>query len=319
MVNIPNVDGRIWNIETKTADIIAEYQSCGSAVVVLNNEGPDAAELGIYSLLDYLCMKFGFEKSKITVVTRNQLEQHPEYCIEINPPWTVPLAQHFAKTTNLPSKEITKHFGIFIGRSNWQRLYLSSHIHQHYQSISLQTFHYTPDSEFHKSHLGFDQLIHEKGLAASLMSASLINNSPLSSTVPDYPIVAPENFNIAKLYKDFFVEVVCETYNYGNTFFPTEKIWRPMMCRTPFLIQGPRGFLKNLRKMGFQTFSNYWDESYDEDGIQLGIETILQNLKMLSLLSVSKLDDMYVSMKPILDNNYEVFMNIDFDSWQVFK
>jgi hypothetical protein len=65
-------------------------------------------------------------------------------------------------------------------------------------------------------------------------------------------------------YDHFHIELVCETYTLGDTFFPTEKTVRPIMAAKPVLVYGPRYFLKNLRKLGFETYSSCWDESYDE-------------------------------------------------------
>jgi hypothetical protein len=50
----------------------------------------------------------------------------------------------------------------------------------------------------------------------------------------------------------------------GITFFPTEKIFRPITGRRPFVVFGSTHFLNNLRELGFETYSECWDESYDQ-------------------------------------------------------
>jgi hypothetical protein len=50
----------------------------------------------------------------------------------------------------------------------------------------------------------------------------------------------------------------------GITFFPTEKIFRPITGRRPFVVFGPIHFLNNLRGLGFRTYGECWDESYDQ-------------------------------------------------------
>jgi hypothetical protein len=65
-------------------------------------------------------------------------------------------------------------------------------------------------------------------------------------------------------YDRFNVELVCETYTLGETFFVTEKTVRPIVGNRPFLVYGPINYLNNLRQIGFETFSDIWDESYDE-------------------------------------------------------
>ena len=59
------------------------------------------------------------------------------------------------------------------------------------------------------------------------------------------------------------MDIVVETYVSGQSFFPTEKTLRPIIAQTPFIVMGPKGYLANLRRMGFMTFGQWWDESYD--------------------------------------------------------
>jgi hypothetical protein len=64
-------------------------------------------------------------------------------------------------------------------------------------------------------------------------------------------------------YDRFQIELVAETYTIGNTFFATEKTYRPIMATKPILVYGPRHFLSRLQDKGFETWSSCWDESYD--------------------------------------------------------
>jgi hypothetical protein len=71
------------------------------------------------------------------------------------------------------------------------------------------------------------------------------------------------NTSLLQHYQKFAVEIVCETYTQGNTFFPTEKTIRPLMAAKPIMIYGPQYYLSRLRSMGFRTYHDIWDESYD--------------------------------------------------------
>jgi hypothetical protein len=77
--------------------------------------------------------------------------------------------------------------------------------------------------------------------------------------------------------------------------------------------------LKNLKKLGFKTFSDYWDESYDEDGQILGTQRILDNVSRLSKLTGQELHSMYIDMLPILNHNYNTMMEMDSKSFDIFK
>jgi len=72
------------------------------------------------------------------------------------------------------------------------------------------------------------------------------------------------NRSLLEHYADFHVEIVAETYCYGETFFPTEKTVRPITAGKPMLIMGPKNFLRRLRDQGFRTWSELWDETYDD-------------------------------------------------------
>lgn len=72
------------------------------------------------------------------------------------------------------------------------------------------------------------------------------------------------NRDILAHYHRFAIEIVCETYARGDSYFPTEKTVRPLAAGKPIVVYAPRHFLRRLRDQGFQTWHDLWDESYDE-------------------------------------------------------
>jgi len=67
-----------------------------------------------------------------------------------------------------------------------------------------------------------------------------------------------------RCYTDTWFSVVTETiYDYPHS-FRTEKIWKPILMAHPFVVAANKGYLKDLRNAGFQTFSSVIDESYDQ-------------------------------------------------------
>ena len=71
------------------------------------------------------------------------------------------------------------------------------------------------------------------------------------------------DFDIAD-YNSTDIEVVLETLFDDNRLHLTEKSLRPVACGQPFIIAGTYGSLEYLRSYGFKTFSDVWDESYDQ-------------------------------------------------------
>ena len=64
--------------------------------------------------------------------------------------------------------------------------------------------------------------------------------------------------------------MVTETVYRGKKNHLTEKTFKPIVMQQPFIIQSCKGSLEYLRRYGFKTFADFWDESYDEadDGVR---------------------------------------------------
>jgi hypothetical protein len=114
------------------------------------------------------------------------------------------------------------------------------------------------------------------------------------------------------VFRDIFLWVAGETYiPDGHTKF-SEKTVKAILYERPFVSYGNPGILKYLKKFGFRTFSDYWDESYDDikdDDIKIEkISLIIQDLCKKDLTELNK---MYINMKPILQHNKKLLQETD--------
>jgi len=102
--------------------------------------------------------------------------------------------------------------------------------------------------------------------------------------------------------------VVTETNFYDDKLHLTEKIFKPIVTRRPFILVSAPGNLAYLRSYGFKTFSDYIDESYDdEQDPDKRIEMITRELEKLCQLSHTELMDMFDKMQDILEFNHQHF------------
>jgi hypothetical protein len=200
---------------------------------------------------------------------------------------------------------------------------LASAPYTEYQNDTAMTFHYNRDLEFHRPHCGIDELINQN-IELSMLDKinALIQASPitLDSMLEEYPMLSPAHLNIAKVYHNFFCEIVCETYFTGTSFYPTEKIWRPIMLKTPFIVHGPQNYLENLKRLGFKTFDTWWSEGYSEDPHNHQPIEILNIIKDLSCRTTDELAHMYQEMQPVLEHNLATLQSLtakDFE--QIFN
>ena len=67
-----------------------------------------------------------------------------------------------------------------------------------------------------------------------------------------------------KIYDNSWYTIVAETHTSNRFFFATEKIGKPLCAGRIFLVASGKHYLKTLRSLGFQTFDDIIDESYDE-------------------------------------------------------
>lgn len=64
---------------------------------------------------------------------------------------------------------------------------------------------------------------------------------------------------------DTAIHIVAETVFDQNKIHLTEKIFKPIVMRQPFVVFAGAGSLAYLKKYGFKTFDSVWDESYDQE------------------------------------------------------
>lgn len=112
-----------------------------------------------------------------------------------------------------------------------------------------------------------------------------------------------------------FLHIVTETCFWDTRTHLTEKIFKPIVARQPFVLLGCAGNLKYLQSYGFKTFDRWWDEGYDEieEPIQR-LKKVVQIIDNICSMSFDELENMLKGMKYILDYNYELFYSKDFVS-----
>jgi len=319
------INDRIWDPMIKAAEIALTLERHGSVVIDLNGEAPAIEDTMLCDLFAYLESQ-NLDISKITVLTGNPIETYNKTSVRFVPEsfYEFALFQEYHK--NIPThKNIKYHFGNFVSRTTMPRLLIASHLYSNYQDKTFQTFHYDYSNEYHKTHIELDKLLNEYGAKSVEFdeAVNLLKNSPIVQTpVKSYPILHYTEDIMTepcRWYPNFFVDVICETWPNEQGFYVTEKFWRAVATKTPFIIYGPRHVLTNLKKLGFKTFDNYWNEGYQEDFSRDRINIIKQVIKQLSNESVDVLNNMYMDMQSILNHNHEIFMNFTHNDLKKLK
>tara|TARA_B100000927_G_scaffold289993_1_gene287752 strand:+ start:2966 stop:4078 length:1113 start_codon:yes stop_codon:yes gene_type:complete len=115
------------------------------------------------------------------------------------------------------------------------------------------------------------------------------------------------------LYQVSYVQVVNESlFHYdSNHMFINEKTFKPIACLQPFLINGMPGSLKHLQELGFVTFKNWWDESYDQEIDFIKRTNMVANIvKDLSNYTHKQMQEMLNDMDEVLKFNRKVLLEM---------
>lgn len=264
--------GEIWHNRSDIENQLGSLPPGQNIMLDVNSEGPALAPFGVFESLEKYPHNYTFTKWSNPV----ESTPYPRFqCSEVS---------HFFRLswrywTDKDDNTLAKHaLGLFIGRNSSARNYIiydvANHWKEHFllskmvmQVRDIWAEKFPPESVIIDT-LGKWATSEEQQHAIK----EWWENPPISSidntNVKDYykePEVSSAacNSSLLSYYHLFNIELICETYTYGNTFFPTEKTVRPIIGNKPFLIYGPKNYLANMQKMGFKTFSEFWDESYD--------------------------------------------------------
>ncbi|SVD04247.1 uncharacterized protein METZ01_LOCUS357101, partial [marine metagenome] len=116
---------------------------------------------------------------------------------------------------------------------------------------------------------------------------------------------------VHEMYTNSYFNIVTETsYNWNSTsiidnnIYLTEKTYRPIFGMQPFIMVSNPGVLKHLKDMGFKTFPEFFDESYDEiENPTERMYTIINEIKRICNLSNEQLHDRYYNIFDKLEYN----------------
>jgi hypothetical protein len=103
---------------------------------------------------------------------------------------------------------------------------------------------------------------------------------------------------------DTYFSVVTETSIEDDFCFISEKPIRPMIYLHPFIVLGNPNTLKRLKDLGFKTFPEFFDESYDQIfDKNLRKKIVMENVIKLCEKPIEEIHEMYINIIPKLIHN----------------
>jgi len=107
---------------------------------------------------------------------------------------------------------------------------------------------------------------------------------------------------------DAFWHIVTETVFYYDKLHLTEKIFKPIASKQPFMLLAAPGNLAYLKSYGFKTFDSVIDESYDSivDN-DLRTEAVVDQLHWYCNLTPGEKTNVIKQLEPIIQHNFGHF------------
>lgn len=119
-----------------------------------------------------------------------------------------------------------------------------------------------------------------------------------------------------------YFSVVTETHVGSMSSQVTEKIYKLFYYCHPFIVMGSQGIIKELHKLGYETFPELFDESYDD--MPYGIDKFMfiadQVKQYTTKQGKEKLMRILPSLKEKMMRNRQRFLDVDhYDKWANLK
>ena len=130
----------------------------------------------------------------------------------------------------------------------------------------------------------------------------------------DYRVYPQEHFEqtyfsvITESY--FWTEPKSESYKWITAL--TEKVFKGFLLN-PFILIGGYKSLEHIKRLGFETFSELFDESYDDEfDADKRYDLVFSEINRVCKMDVKKLDDIYHNvLVEKIKYNQNVYMNYD--------
>ena len=143
----------------------------------------------------------------------------------------------------------------------------------------------------------------------------ILDNQPDPNNMTDWLTKHQHSSNnLLKFYNDSYLSVVSETTFYSHhivqdgdydAVFFSEKTWKPISLNHPFIIGSNKNSLATLRKKGYQTFTPFINESYDDLEGEERTLAIVEELERLSKQSDEEWMQWQENVKPMVEHNHQ--------------
>jgi hypothetical protein len=268
--------------------------------IFISEDGAVLQQSGAVEIVRNIIHCFELNPSTCLVVSREDLNISNATCLRLDAiPYWCHVLYPTIKDITIPHPPFNKKFAVWFNRGTFLRAILAQHLITNYNEdcfISYQESGVLIDRNL----VGyFQEEINWANNNTPIVYDRLFPNRMFTHDM----IVG----SIRKPYDEYFMEIVVETDNLTTSWI-TEKTVKNLYIGKPFIVAAGPGILDKIKSFGFQTFSPWIDESYDQiENNYLRVEAIKKEIDRIAALSCAELEQMHKELLPILEHNRQTY------------
>jgi hypothetical protein len=287
-------------------DLCLRYHH-GRKLFFIFRDGENPELSGALAWISQIALDAGISSDRIIIQTYNQinapfatLEQLDTTNVFIHNPYPP------VSLTPINNSQFTKKMSALFGRFSIYRLRAAKFIYNSVRDDALISF---KDNKLHiLDQLSRFNLYKEEADWVE----QVFPLPPVDPTPPVWPMnIRDIMYGIKKIQPKFFVDITIETDVYNPTFI-TEKTTRNFFFGKPFVVFAGPGYLHNIRQLGFKTFPELCDESYDTiENTEERFQAFLQRIQTINAMSIDQLRQLAIEMQPTFEHNRSLILEKD--------
>ena len=106
-------------------------------------------------------------------------------------------------------------------------------------------------------------------------------------------------------YIESCIDLVTEAYCISAGTVLTEKAYKPMLYKKPFIILGPRHIHQSLKNLGFKLYDELFDYSFDDKPYKERLDSVITQIKGILKIPTLELIDRCKDLSEKMDHNYK--------------
>lgn len=266
----------------------------------ISEDGALIKQSGALEIIKNIIDCFQLTKDTCAIVCREQITLPNLTCInnEAIPYWCRTLYQYI-RGIEIPQGQFSRKFACWFNRGTFFRLDIAKYLVENYPDDSFISYQEHGMLSDRKLKEYFSNNISWAKKQTPILYDQLFPNRVFNFEL----IVGKER----KPYDDYFIEIIGET-DILTTNWITEKTVKNLYIGKPFIVMGGTGILAKIKNFGFQTFSPWIDESYDNiANTYQRLEAIKKEIDRIADKTPAEIQEIYHNLLPIFRHNRNIY------------